>query len=100
MLLLRTFALMAATATFGLVGCAQAAVYRDTHHPDPAIAGGMSMLVGGLGAPMVPMDEQMKEMQESMVKMGAMGSGGMNGKGGMGAFAIHAGDAGQRLDGR
>lgn len=113
MLSLRVLAIAAATASFGLVGCAQTPVDHDAHHPDAANAAGMSMPMGGAGAPMARMDEQMKTMQgmhdkmmqaktpeqrsalmpehirvmqDSMAMMGGMGSGGMMGRGGMGAM--------------
>ncbi len=114
MLSLRTLAITAATVTSGLVGCAQTPVDHDAHHPDAAPAAGMPMPMGGPGAPMARMDEQMKVMQamhdkmmqaktpeqrsalmaehmkvmqDSMAMMGGMGSGGMMGKGGTGAMA-------------
>ena len=111
---LRLLAITAATATLGLVGCAQTPVGPDAHHPDAAPAAGMpSMPMGGTGAPMARMDEQMKTMQamhdkmmqaktpeqrsalmaehmkvmqDSMSMMGGMGPGTMMGKGGMGAM--------------
>ncbi len=113
MLSLHTIAIAAATATFGLAGCAQTPVGHDAHHPDPAPTAGMPMPMGGPGAPMARMDEQMKTMQamhdkmmlaktpeqrsalmgehmkvmqDGMTMMGGMGPGGMMGKGGMGAM--------------
>ena len=111
MLLLRTLAIAAATATLGMVGCAQTPVEHDAHHPNAAPAAGMPMPMGGPGAPMARMDaqvkvmqamhdkmmqaktpeqrsalmaEHLKVMQDSMAMMGGMGPGGsMIGKGGM-----------------
>jgi len=119
MLPLRTLA-TAATATFGLVGCAQTPVDHAAHPPDAAATTGMPMPMGGPGAPMARMDgqmktmqamhdkmmqaktpeqrsalmpEHMKVMQDSMVMMGSMGSGAMMGKGGMGAMGADKGGA-------
>jgi hypothetical protein len=113
MLSLRTLAITAATVTLGLVGCAQTPVDHDAHHPDAAPAAGMPMPMGGPGAPMARMDEQMKVMQamhdkmmqaktpeqrsalmaehmkvmqDSMAMMGGMGHGGMMAGGAMGAM--------------
>ncbi len=114
MLLLRTLAVTAATATFGLVGCAQTPVDQVAHHPDAAPAAGRPMTMVGPGAPMARMDEQMKTMQamhdkmmqaktpeqrsalmaehmkvmqDSMTMMGGMGPDGMMmGKSGMGGM--------------
>lgn len=69
MLSLRTLAITAATVTLGLVGCAQTPVDHDAHHPDAAPAAGMPMPMGGPGAPMARMDEQMKVMQAMHDKM-------------------------------
>jgi hypothetical protein len=101
---IRTLAIAAATATLGLVGCAQTPVGGAAPHADGNHTAGMPMKMGGSGAPMENMDEQMKAMQamhdrmmqaqtpeqrnalmaehmkvmqESMKMMGGMGSGGM-----------------------
>ncbi len=108
---LRTLAITAAAATLGLVGCAQTPVDPTAHDPGAAPASGMPMAMGGQGAPMSRMDEQMKAMQaqhdkmlqaktpgqrdalmaehmkvmqDSMAVMCGMGPGGMMGKDGMG----------------
>ena len=115
---LRTIAIAAATATFGLVGCAQTPIDHGAHHPDVAPAAGLPMPMSGAGEPMVRMDEQMKTMQamhdkmtragtpeqrsvlmaehtkvmqDGMSMMGSMGPDGMMGKGGMGAMGVGKG---------
>ena len=106
-------AIAAATASLGLVGCAQTPVEQDASQRDAMPAAGMPMPMGGSGAPMARMNEQMramqamhdqmmqaktpeqrsalmaehmKVMQDSLAAMGGMGSGGMMGKGGMGSM--------------
>ena len=77
MLSLRTIAIAAATVTFGMAGYAQTPVDHDAHHPDAKPAAGMPMQMGGPGAPMAGMDEQMKTMK------GMQGKGSMDGDIGM-----------------
>ncbi len=113
MLSLRTLAVTGVTATLGLVGCAQKTIQYDAHRPGAASAAGMAMPMGGTGASMARMDEQMKAMQamhdkmmqaktpeqrsalmaehmkvmqDSMAMMRSMGPGGKMGQGGMGAM--------------
>ena len=69
MLSLRTITVAAATVTFGLAGYAQTPVDHAAHHPDATPAAGMPMPMGGPGAPMARMDEQMKTMQAMHEKM-------------------------------
>ncbi|MEO8316400.1 MAG: hypothetical protein ABI645_16595 [Pseudomonadota bacterium] len=86
---------------------------HDAHRPGAPSAAGMTMPMGGLGAPMARMDQQMKTMQamhdmmmqaktpeqrsalmaehmkimqDSMAMMHGTDRGGMMGKGGMGAM--------------
>ena len=77
MLSLRTIAVAAATVTFGLAGYAQTPVDHAAHHPDATPAAGIPTPMGGSGAPMTRMDEQMKTMQ------GMQGKGSMDGDMGM-----------------
>ena len=116
-------AIAAATASLGLVGCAQTPVEQDASQRDAMPAAGMPMPMGGSGAPMARMNEQMramqamhdqmmqaktpeqrsalmaehmKVMQDSLAAMGGMGSGGMMGKGGMGGMHDKTAAAGEK----
>ena len=66
----RRLAITATTGTPGLVGCAQTSVGHDAHHPGVAAAVGMSpMPMGGAGASVAGMDEQLKTLQAMHNKM-------------------------------
>jgi hypothetical protein len=67
MLSFRALAFAATAFTFGLAGCAQTSVDRNAPPPYAAPAAGMPM--GGSGAHMARMDEQMKTMQSMHDKM-------------------------------
>ena len=67
MLSLRALAFAATAFTFGLAGCAQTSVDRNTPPAHAAPAAGMPM--AGSGEHMARMDEQMKTMQSMHDKM-------------------------------
>ena len=112
----RTLA-FAATA-FGLAGCAQTSMDRTAPSSYAASAAGMPM--GGSGAPMARMDEQMKTMQSMHDKMmqpvtpeqrsalmaehmkvmqdSMAMMGGMMGKGGMGGMGATEGGMSMEMD--
>ena len=72
MLTFRTLAAVAiasTASTFGLVGCAQTPADHSAHLANPTPAAGMPMPMGGAGAPMARMDEQMVAMQAMHDKM-------------------------------
>lgn len=69
MMSLRTVAITATLATFGLTGCAHLSAAKDSHHSSAASKGKMSTPMGNPDAHLARMDEQIEAMQSMHDKM-------------------------------